>query len=74
MSENMVRMQSSNEKSLELLRTGNEKKLEQMRTSNEKSLEEMRETVDAYISERKTPQISAVFFNALFGFLNDRSG
>ena len=46
MSENMVRMQSSNEKSLELLRTGNEKKLEQMRTSNEKSLEEMRETVD----------------------------
>lgn len=46
MSENMVRMQSSNEKSLELLRAGNEKKLEQMRTSNEKSLEEMRETVD----------------------------
>ena len=45
-SENLVRMQSSNEKSLELLRAGNEKKLEQMRTSNEKSLEEMRETVD----------------------------
>ncbi|MBQ3474150.1 DNA recombination protein RmuC [Candidatus Saccharibacteria bacterium] len=45
-SENLVRMQSSNEKSLELLRVGNEKKLEQMRTSNEKSLEEMRETVD----------------------------
>lgn len=45
-SENLVRMQNSNEKSLELLRTGNEKKLEQMRTSNEKSLEEMRETVD----------------------------
>ena len=45
-SENLVRMQSSNEKSLELLRSGNEKKLEQMRTSNEKSLEEMRETVD----------------------------
>jgi DNA recombination protein RmuC len=39
-------MQSSNEKSLELLRAGNEKKLEQMRSSNEKSLEEMRETVD----------------------------
>lgn len=45
-SENLARMQHSNEKSLELLRSGNEKKLEQMRTSNEKSLEEMRETVD----------------------------
>ena len=45
-SENLVRMQDSNEKSLEALRAGNEKKLEQMRTSNEKSLEEMRETVD----------------------------
>ena len=52
-SENLVRLQNSNEKNLAEIRDGNEKKLEQMRTSNEKSIEQLRSTNEKSLEQMR---------------------